>query len=68
MSKAQRSELPDIGFIRLPTVLRHFPVSKSTWFQGVKDGRFPAPVKLSDRIAAYKVEEIRQLIDATAGK
>ncbi len=44
--------LPETGFVRLPTVLSFIPVSKSTWWAGVKTGRFPKPVKLGERITA----------------
>lgn len=54
--------LPDIGFVRLPSILRVYPVCKSTWWQGVKDGRFPKPVKLGPRITAWKVSDIRKLL------
>lgn len=54
--------LPETGFVRLPVVLKVFPVSKSTWWQGVKDGDFPQPVKLSPKITAWRVEDIRELI------
>jgi predicted DNA-binding transcriptional regulator AlpA len=39
------------------------PVSKSTWWQGVKDGRFPQPVKLGPRITAWRAEDIRELLE-----
>lgn len=55
--------LPHTGFVRLPQILKHFPVSKSTWWAGVKDGRYPQPVKLSTRITAWRAEDIRMLID-----
>jgi predicted DNA-binding transcriptional regulator AlpA len=42
------------------------PVSKSTWWAGVKDGRFPKPVKLGTRISAWRVEDIRRLIETGA--
>ena len=42
----QKQSLPETGFIRLPIVLHHIPVSKSTWWAGVKSGRYPKPVKL----------------------
>ena len=42
------------------------PVSKTTWWQGVKDGRYPAAVKLSERCTAWRVEDIRALIDKAA--
>ena len=38
------------------------PISKSTWWAGVKDGRFPQPVKLGDRITAWRQDEIHNLI------
>lgn len=54
--------LPETGFVRLPEVLKVFPVSKSTWWAGVKDGRFPKPVKLGLKITAWRVEDIHALI------
>ena len=55
--------LPEIGFVRLPNILRVFPVSKSTWWAGVKDGRYPKPIKLSPKITVWKAEDIRSLIN-----
>ena len=54
--------LPETGFVRLPDVLKVFPVSKSTWWAGVKDGRYPKPVKLGVKMTAWRVEDIRALI------
>ena len=57
-------KLPKTGLIRLSTVLSLVPVSKSTWWAGIKTGRFPAPVKhLGGRITAWKAEDILELID-----
>ena len=42
------------------------PVSKTTWWEGVKSGRYPAAVKLSERCTAWRVEDIRALIDKAA--
>jgi prophage regulatory protein len=58
--------LPETGFIRLPAVLKVIPVSKSTWWAGIKTGRFPQPVKLGERITAWRVEDIRTLIQRSA--
>lgn len=55
--------LPDTGYVRLPTVLRLIPVARSTWWQGVKTGRYPQPVKFGPRITAWRVEDIRALIE-----
>lgn len=44
--------LPETGFLRLPEVLRFYPVSKSTWWAGVQVGRYPKGVKLGERATA----------------
>jgi predicted DNA-binding transcriptional regulator AlpA len=54
--------LPEVGFIRLPQVLTVIPVSKSSWWAGVKSGQFPQPVKLSPNCTAWRAEDIRNLI------
>jgi len=48
-------------FMRLPQVLREFPISKSSWWAGVKSGKYPAPVKLSERCTAWKRSDIEAL-------
>lgn len=58
--------LPVAGYVRLPKVLELIPVSRSTWWAGVKDGRFPTPVKLSTRVTAWPVESIRELLKTTS--
>lgn len=54
--------IPEIGFVRLSEVLIVIPVGKSSWWAGVKSGRFPKPVKLSARCTAWRAEDIRALI------
>lgn len=66
-------QLPQTGYVRLPQIIGNpkaeppipaiIPVGKSTWWQGVKDGRFPKPVKLGPRTTAWRVEDIRALIE-----
>jgi len=58
-----KKELPVIGFLRLPQVLEIIPVSKSAWWQGCKDGRFPKPVKLGPKTTAWRAEDIATLIE-----
>lgn len=62
------SILPQTGYLRLPDVLRLIPVSRSTWWQGVRDGRFPASVKLGPRTTAWAVADIRACIAALQAK
>ena len=57
-------ELPASGFVRLPQILKLYPVSPATWWAGVKSGRFPKSVKLGPNITAWRVEDIRALIEA----
>ena len=56
--------VPSEGYIRLPEVIHVFPVSASTWWAGISAGRFPKGVKLGPRITAWKVEDIRKLIES----
>jgi prophage regulatory protein len=56
-------QLPTDGYVRLESVLAVFPVSRSSWWKGIKDGRYPAAVKLGPRTTAWRVEDIRQLLD-----
>ena len=50
--------------IRLKEVLEYIPVSKSSWWAGVKSGRYPAPVHhLGPRVTAWKLSAIKQLVD-----
>ena len=66
------NQLPETGFLRLkqiigdpkanPPIPPIIPVKKTTWWNGVRDGRYPKPVKLGERITAWRVEQIRDLI------
>lgn len=39
------------------------PVSPATWWRGVKDGRFPAPIKLGPRMPVWRESDIARLGD-----
>lgn len=70
--------LPETGFLRLPEIIGRradaqrgipashgvFPVSRSTWWAGVRTGRYPKPVKIGARITAWRAEDIRELIES----
>ena len=57
------TQLPAVGFVRLRGILSVIPVGRSTWWEGVRTGKFPRPVKLSPRVTAWRVEDIRRLIE-----
>ncbi len=59
-------DFPTTGLVRLSHILAPkgpIPVSKSTWWQGVKDGRFPKPQKLGPRTTVWKAQDIRALFE-----
>lgn len=71
-------ELPKSGYLRLsqivgdpkakPPIPPLFPVSRSTWLNGVRSGRYPQKVRLSPRCVAWKVQDIRKLIEEIGGE
>jgi prophage regulatory protein len=48
--------------------LNLIPLGKTCWWEGVRSGRFPKPVKLSERCTAWRVEDIRELIADLSGR
>ena len=63
MQNNRPKTLPDTGYVRLPQVLEVFPVSRSSWWAGVKSGIYPASVMLGLRITAWRVEDIKALLE-----
>jgi len=69
-------QLPETGFLRLDDIVGNpkatppkpaiIPVSKSTWWAGVRSGRFPKSVRLGPKITAWRVEDIRAFIERGA--
>ena len=59
-----KNSFSEIGFLRIKEVLKIFPIGKSTWWDGVKDGRFPKPVKLGERTTAWAIEDIKTLVES----
>jgi len=69
-------QIPETGYLRLHQIIGNpkadtpvpplIPIGKSTWWAGVKSGRFPKSVKIGPNTTAWRAEEIRQLIDRLA--
>ncbi len=53
--------LPQEGFARLPQILYVLGISASTWWSGIRAGKFPKPLKLGTRTTVWKVELIQKL-------
>lgn len=65
MTKKKQKEIQALlseGFARLPQVLYVLGISKTSFWAGIKEGRFPKPVKLGSRMVGWPVDEIRALI------
>ncbi len=58
--------MPETGLVRLPTIVAFLKIAKSSWWLGVKQGRFPQPVKLGPRTTAWRAEDVRRLRDTGA--
>ncbi len=66
--------LPETGFLRLQDIIGNpkkgikgiIPVSRTTWWRGVKKGIYPQPVKISARTTAWRVEDIKELVTRLA--
>lgn len=56
------NDLPMDGFLRLPKVLKLIRISRSSWLEGVKEGRFPQPVRLGPNTVAWRTSDIRAFI------
>ena len=66
------NKLPEVGFLRLSQIIGNpkaeppipavIPVSRSSWWAGVKSGRYPQGVRIGKRTTAWRVDDIRALI------
>lgn len=59
--------LPATGFVRQAQLIpRIIPVSSATWWRWVKAGKAPRPIKLSERVTAWRAEDIRTFLESMA--
>lgn len=65
-------KLPPEGFVRVNQLCNHngergiLSISKSTFWAGVRGGRFPRPVKLGKRTSCWSVVDIRRILNSEA--
>lgn len=55
--------LPETGDLRIKEVLKYFPVSRSTWWAGIKKGIYPKPKHFGKRLRVWRAEDIRALVE-----
>ena len=51
------------GLLRLKQVLALVPVAASSWWAGVKSGKYPQPIKLGPRTTVWRARDILELIE-----
>ena len=51
--------IPATGFLRERQVLQYFPFSHTTLWRKVREKTFPAPLKISENVTAWRAEDIR---------
>lgn len=61
------SDNTTVQFLRLSEVLRLVPVSRAAWYAGVKDGDYPAQVKIGKRAVAWRRSDIEKLAAKLSG-
>ena len=67
MSEHLQNLLAEDKLIRLREVLSLVPVSRSTWWAGVKSGIYPQPIKLGRKITCWRLSDILSLISRGVG-
>ena len=50
-----------------PAVQSIIPVSRASWYKGIKSGIYPTPIKLGARISVWKASDIQALVDQIGG-
>lgn len=50
------------SLLKLKETLAEVRVSRSTWYSGIKEGMYPAPVKIGKRAVAWRKADIEKLI------
>lgn len=74
MKTQNQTPLPSISsYMRLSQIIGNpkatppippiIPVSSSTWWSWVKDGKAPSPLKLSARVTAWHSKDIYELVE-----
>ena len=62
--KSKKSiSFPKEGLVRVNQIVRFLPISKCTWWNGVREGRFPKPIKLGPNTTAWRAEDVRALAE-----
>ena len=62
------SEIVKPTVLREQQVLQRFGIGRTTWRDGVKEGRFPQPIKFSTRCVGWRVADLDALEERLANE
>ena len=78
MAATTNATQPTTGFYRIwhiignakaePPIPALIPIGRTSFLNGVKSGKYPKPVKLGERTTAWRVSDIRALIEKLGGE
>ncbi len=67
-------QLPETGYLRLKQIIGDpkadpptpaiIPISKTSWWAGVKSGKYPKPLKLGPNTTVWRVSDIRSMVES----
>lgn len=76
--QSKMDHLPQTGYLRLkqiigkpkanPPIPALIPIGKTSWWAGIKCGRYPKPIKLGPRTTVWRVSDILNLIQHGVAK
>jgi len=67
----QTQTIPSTGYLRIDQILGNtrkgipalLPMCRSTWYAGIREGKYPKSINLTERTVVWRVEDILDLID-----
>lgn len=57
------TQFPQTGFVRVHQIIQVIPISRSSWWRWVKEGKAPKGIKLGEKTTVWKAEDIHALLE-----
>ena len=51
-----------------PPIKLIIPISKTAWWKGVAEGKYPQPIKISEKVTVWRSDQIEALIEQLCAK
>ncbi len=65
MTKKTITEPADLNYAlyRIETVLKLIPISRASFYNAIRAGKYPPPIKIGPRTSVWRARQIHALID-----